>query len=69
MLKKIQILLIVLFCSHLSQSFALEDFYEEGIKKYNDKKLEDAKFLFQRSIIFHPKDSKSYLYLAKIYNS
>ena len=69
MLKKIQILLIVLFCSHLSQSFALEDFYEEGIKKYNDKKLEDAKFLFQRSIIFRPKDAKSYLYLAKIYNS
>jgi len=69
MLKKIQILLIVFFCSHLSQSFALEDFYEEGIKKYNDKKLEDAKFLFQRSIIFHPKDAKSYLYLAKIYNS
>ena len=69
MLKKIQILLIVFFCSHLTQSFALEDFYEEGIKKYNDKKLEDAKFLFQRSIIFHPKDAKSYLYLAKIYNS
>ena len=69
MLKKIQILLIVLFCSHLSQSFALEDFYEEGIKKYNDKKLEDAKFLFQRSIIFRPKDAKSYLYLAKIYKS
>ena len=69
MLKKIQILLIVFFCSHQSQSFALENFYEEGIKKYNDKKLEDAKFLFQRSIIFHPKDEKSYLYLAKIYNS
>ena len=32
------------------------------------KKLEDSKFLFQRNIVFNPKDAKSYLYLAKIYN-
>jgi tetratricopeptide (TPR) repeat protein len=32
------------------------------------KKYEEAKFLFQRSIVFNPKDSDSYLYLAKIYN-
>ncbi len=30
--------------------------------------MEDSKFLFQRNIVFNPKDSKSYLYLAKIYN-
>jgi len=30
--------------------------------------LEDSKFLFQRNIVFNPKDAKSYLYLAKIYN-
>ncbi len=33
------------------------------IKKYND-----AKFMFEKSIVFNPKDSNSYLYLAKIYN-
>ena len=33
------------------------------------KKLEDSKFLFQRNIVFNPKDAKSYLYLAKIYKS
>ena len=32
------------------------------------EKYEDSKFLFQRSIVFNPKHSKSYLYLAKIYN-
>ena len=32
------------------------------------KKMEDSKFLFQRNIVFNPKDAKSYLYLAKIYN-
>ena len=31
--------------------------------------MEDSKFLFQRNIVFNPKDAKSYLYLAKIYNS
>ena len=30
--------------------------------------MEDSKFLFQRNIVFNPKDAKSYLYLAKIYN-
>jgi len=30
--------------------------------------MKDSKFLFQRNIVFNPKDSKSYLYLAKIYN-
>ena len=37
-------------------------------KKFNEKKFDDSKFLFQRNIVFNPKDSKSYLYLAKIYN-
>ena len=45
-----------------------EDFFEKGLKLYNDKKYEDAKFMFERSIVFNPKNSNSYLYLAKIYN-
>ena len=44
-------------------------FLKDGKKKYNEKKYEESKFLFQRSIVFNPKDSESYLYLAKIYNS
>ena len=34
---------------------------------FEKKKIQKAKFLFQRNLIFNPKDSKSYLYLAKIY--
>ena len=45
-----------------------EDFFEKGLKLYNDKKYEDAKFMFERSIVFNPKNYNSYLYLAKIYN-
>ena len=45
-----------------------ESFFNEGLELYNDKKYEDALFMFERSIVFNPKDSNSYLYLAKIYN-
>ena len=40
---------------------------KEGKIKFNEKKYEESKFLFQRSIVFNPKDQNSYLYLAKIY--
>ena len=45
-----------------------ENFFDEGLKLYNEKKYEEARFMFERSIVFDPKDSNSYLYLAKIYN-
>ena len=45
-----------------------ENFFEKAKNKYNEKEMEDSKFLFQRNIVFNPKDAKSYLYLAKIYN-
>ena len=34
----------------------------------SQEKYEDARFLFERNIVFNPKDATSYLYLAKIYN-
>ena len=45
-----------------------EKFYSIGLKFFEEKKYDDAKFMFERSIVFNPKDSNSYLYLAKIYN-
>ena len=49
-------------------SISDENFYDKGLKFYDDKKYNDAKFMFEKSIVFNPKDSISYLYLAKIYN-
>ncbi len=49
-------------------SFANENFFNKGKDLYEKKKYEDARFMFERSIVFNPKDSSSYLYLAKIYN-
>jgi len=61
------ILLIHLFFNITGN--AKESFFDEAKNKYDKKKLEDSKFLFQRNIVFNPKDAKSYLYLAKIYKS
>ena len=60
--------LIVLIFSLQSNSFSKENFFEEAIKLYEKEKYEDARFLFERNIVFNPKDANSYLYLAKIYN-
>ena len=61
---------IFLLCIFIStEVYAKENFFDEAKNKYDEKKLEDSKFLFQRNIVFNPKDAKSYLYLAKIYNS
>ena len=69
MFKKNQIILLsFIFFIFSNLVLAEEKFFEKGKKKYNEKNYNDSKFLFQRSILFDPKDAKSYLYLAKIYN-
>ena len=60
--------LIVLIASHQSNLFSKENFFKEAIKLYEKEKYEEARFLFERNIVFNPKDANSYLYLAKIYN-
>jgi tetratricopeptide (TPR) repeat protein len=68
MIKIIRLVSIFFISLNLINSVLAENsFFEEGKIKYNEKKYEESKFLFQRSIVFNPKDSNSYLYLAKIY--
>ena len=52
----------------LSNAYSAENFFDNAKKKFDEKKLEESKFLFQRNIVFNPKDAKSYIYLAKIFN-
>ena len=66
--KKTQLIIIIIFLNFANSLFASENFFKGAVKKYNEKKFEDSKFLLQRNIVFNPKDTKSYLYLAKIYN-
>ena len=68
-MKKLFISTLLLYLFLNIEGHAKENFFNEAKNKYDEKKLEESKFLFQRNIVFNPKDAKSYLYLAKIYNS
>ena len=66
---KLKYLIIFFFGLNIStNAMSNENFFEKGLDLYKNKKYDDAKFMFERSIVFNPKDSNSYLYLAKIYN-
>ena len=70
MFNKLKLILgIILFLSFCNLTIAKENFFNDAKNKFYAKKLEKSKFLFQRNIVFNPKDAQSYLYLAKIYNS
>ena len=63
-----KILTIFIFLLICLSSHAIENnFFDEAKKLYDNEKFEESKFLFQRNIVYNPKDAKSYLYLAKIY--
>ena len=51
-----------------TKSFSKENFFESALDLYKKEKYDEARFLFERNIVFNPKDANSYLYLAKIYN-
>ena len=53
----------------LTQFLKAENFFLKKRKKFEKKDYEKSKFLFQRNIVFNPKDAKSYLYLAKIFKN
>ena len=65
-LKIITLLLVLVLSANIVAS--KENFFDEALKMYQDKKYDDARFMLERNIVFNPKDAKSYLYLAKIYN-
>ena len=62
------IILFYLIVNIFNISMSNENFFNKGLELYNNKNYEEARFMFERSIVFNPKDSNSYLYLAKIYN-
>ena len=61
------ILVFSIALSLINFARANDGFFEEAKKKFDLKKYDESKFLFQKSIVFDPKDHKSYLYLSKIY--
>ena len=59
--------ILIIFVITSFETFAKENFFNEAKNLFDKGKYEESKFLFQRNIVFNPKDAKSYLYLAKIY--
>ena len=48
--------------------FAQDSYFKEGKELFELEKYKDSKFKFEKDIVFNPKNEKSYLYLAKIFN-
>ena len=60
MYKKLQFTLLAYFVINFTNiSLSNENFFNKGLKLFNDKKYEDARFMFERSIVFNPKDSSA----------
>ena len=62
--------LILIFTFILFSLFANaneNNFFKEAKELFDKEKYEDSKFLFHRNIVYNPKDTASYLYLAKIF--
>ena len=65
---KLIIKLIAVLSLVITSVNANENYFSKAKELFEKEKYKDSKFLLQRSIVFNPKHSKSYLYLAKIYN-
>ena len=44
------------------------NYYDKGKVLFDKKQFDKSKFLFEKDIVFNPKNERSYLYLAKIFN-
>ena len=67
--KKIKFVLFFFFVINIfNSSIGKENFFNKGVELYKNKKYDDARFMFERNIVFNPKDTKTKLYQAKIYN-
>ena len=65
-MKKILILIFYILFIH-NTSYSKNDYLIEGIKLFEKKKYDKAKFKFEQEIVYNPKSEQSYLYLAKIF--
>ena len=64
-----RIIAIFIFFGFCFSSLAEKNnFFDEAKMLFEEEKFEESKFLFQRNIVYNPKDAESYLYLAKIFN-
>ena len=61
--------LTFIICLFANPLFAKNQYLQEGINLFKNKKFEEAKFKFEKDIVFNPKSELAYLYLSKIFNN
>ena len=59
-------LLIVLSLIISTSSHAKDNYFDEAKKLFIKEKYDESKFLFQRDIVFNPKNSHAYYFLENI---
>ena len=61
--------LVIIYLFFTSIGFSGEfNYHDKGKILFDKKQFDKSKFLFEKDIVFNPKNEKSYLYLAKIFN-
>jgi len=68
MLKKFPLVILISLINFINTN-ASENLFEKAKKNFEKKDYDKSKFLFQRNIVFNPKNAESYLYLAKIFKT
>ena len=58
---------VIYFASIITVHSASSNYFNEGLKLYNQNKFDESKIFFEKDLVFNPKSEKSYLYLAKIF--
>jgi len=53
---------ILVFNSHVFASS--QKYFDEALSFYNEGKMDEATFLFEKSAVFDPKNTESYVYLG-----
>jgi Tfp pilus assembly protein PilF len=49
--------------------FGQNQYLQEGIDLFKSKKFKEAKFKFEKNIVYNPKSEMSYLYLSRIFKN
>ena len=60
-------LLLTFFLFSIVSKANENNYFNEAKDLFDKEKYKASKFLFHRNIVYNPKDSESYLYLAKIF--
>jgi tetratricopeptide (TPR) repeat protein len=60
------IFVFIILILNIVEAKADEDYFNKALNLFNKNNYLEAKYYFEKSIAFNPKDEKSYLYLAKI---